>query len=312
MHSKRYLYVMIVYLVLAACAYAPTFSGPNPAPREVVLPDDLSKELTQVRIIWKTATEEGRRYFIRLDGSDPIAMQGCSVLSSDERYLVCAPNIGLKKLELVDLQTGERRVLVDREDAFPTALWLGYPSFTPDGQGVIFDIALPDNSDLAIVDIDSGEIDFMYAPERVDFEATISPDNNWILTYCEPTPPGAGFVLCILDRETNKRFHLVDEALNIGPGSRFTLDSQSVVYIAPMENEGLLYRIDIEDRAKHLLVSGLHPQETILGVSSEDVVFTCTYPENIACRWVCVVGLDGSDMRRLTYLGEHCIETNTP
>jgi hypothetical protein len=314
MPRKRFPIEVGLGLFLAACASGGlSLTAPNPPPRDVPSPGGLSSELAGTRIPWWQ--REGQQEvgsFILVDGSDPISPpQGCGSMSPSGRFLACAPNVGTTGIEIVDLETGERRVLVRKDQDFPGAVGLGYPSFTPDEQSVIFDVGWPDHTDLATVDIDSGEIEYIDAPGIMNTEPQVSPDGQWILVACEGRQPGAGFVLCLIDTETGTREYLIDEALNLMPGSRFTADGQSVVYVAPVggiDGEGQLYRIDIDDREKRLLVSGLHSADVVLAATAREVLFTCTFPDRPACSWVCVVGLDGADARRLTYLGEHCLD----
>lgn len=308
---RRLLLVLIGLAVfLAACLGHPTEGGgPVPVPVNLASPDALSQGLAQTRIPWwieEGGTQQG--VYIRLDGTDPqsiptpeYAVGGAR--SPSGRYFAygTSPLPG-GDIELLHVATGERSTLVYGEARFPGAR-LTSLAFSYDEQAVVFEVAAEDRTDLAFVDLASRQVRFLDLQGTYNMWPEVSPDGRWILVACEGRQPGAGFVLCLLDQEQNTRTYLVDEALNLMPGSRFTADGRSVVYVAPVggiDGEGQLYRIDIDDREKHLLVSGLHPVDVVLGVASEEVIFTCTYPEEPTCKWVCVARLDGSDVRRLT------------
>jgi Tol biopolymer transport system component len=308
--------LIAIILILSGCLPSEvSFTGPVPPARDVIDPEELVPELAQVRVFFREEDNEGGTgYFLRLDGTDPISLpEGCGVLSINERLVVCTPSAGLFTLDIYDLVSGERHVLLSKDEAFPDASYFSYPAFMPDGQTVIFVVAWSDHSNLATIDSESGEIEYLNVPGIMNIEPRVSPDGHTILVSCEGRQPGAGFVLCIYDMNSGIREYLVDESINVIPGSRFTPDGLSVVYSAPIggiNGEGHIYRIDLDDGDKHVLVSGLHSTDGVLGVTSDDVVFTCRVPERPTCSQICVVGLNGSDVRRLTYLGEQCIGVN--
>jgi hypothetical protein len=306
---------LTIVLVTACTRDKVSFSGPYPPPRDITSQQDLSLELANLRVFWwKGEGAEEQGYFMNLDGSNPIvAPLGCTLPSPSERYSICLPDLGVSKLELLDLESGQRRVLVQKGDDFPDEVQFGNPSFTPDEKAVIFDVAWSDHINLAIIEIDSGDLEILNISGLMNIEPHVSSDGRLILLSCEGRKLGAGFVLCLFDRETRTREYLVDKAINVIPGSQFTPDGLSVVYTAPIDSvlgEARLYRVDLEDKSSHILVSGLTTGATVRGTTLEDVVFSCRFPDRPACSWLCVVGLDGSDVRRLTYLGDHCIDVN--
>ena len=121
MNGKRYLQLVILCLILVGCA----FSGPDPAPRDITSPAELSPELANLRIYWMLSEEDEKvNYIMRLDGSDPIDHQGCSAISPNERYLACNPLHGKKTLKLIDLQTGATFQQVTEAPLGPLAMSL--------------------------------------------------------------------------------------------------------------------------------------------------------------------------------------------
>jgi|Deesub1362A_J573_1020465.scaffolds.fasta_scaffold12602_2 hypothetical protein len=313
--KKRIVLIIAVCgISLAACGRKRLdFSGPIPEPHDIESPAVLDGGLAKLRIPWNAGAEEHQS--LRLDGSDPIPLiPGCGMPSPSGRYVICDPYFG-SSLELLDLSNRERRVLVSREDIHPTAQDLSYANFTADESEVVFTVTWENGTDPAFVDLETGRIELIDAPGIFNSDPVVSPDGSWILVSCEGIKPGAGFVLCLIDRETKERVRLLDEVTNIPRTGLFTPDGKFIVYTAPFGSsmgEGRLYRIDVDDRSTNLLVSGLHSTDGVLGVTSSEVVFTCRNPDRPACSWVCVVDLEGKDVRRLTYLGESCLDLDSP
>jgi hypothetical protein len=306
-------------LLLAACSggRAP-LSGPIPTPRDLTSPAELSPELATLRIPWAGEQVEGPAVaLINLDGRDPqqISLPEYAVtpsLSPSTRYVVyVATLLPEADVELLDFQTQERHILVRGKERFPGAI-LANPSFSPDEAQVVFEVKWSDRIDLAIVDVASEKVQYLDLGGGLNMWPEISPDGKWILIACE-NPTQSEFSFCLLDQAQRVRRYLVNDV--VPRNGKFSPDGQLVAYIAMaggVMGEGQLYRVGQDGNDKIRLVSGLFPGEEILSLTPEDVVFSCTYPGQPACSWVCVVGLDGSDVRRLTYLGERCIDVNAP
>lgn len=306
-------------LLLAACtAGRASISGPIPTPRNVTSPTELSPNLAGLRIPWAGEQTEGYSItLIDLDGSDPqpISLPEYAItpsLSPSTRFVVYVTTLLPEAdIEMLNLQTQERRILVRGKERFPGA-FLVNPSFSPDEAQVVFEVKASQRIDLAIEDLASDKVQYLDMGGGFNMWPEISPDGKWILVACEhETQPGFG--LCLLDRDRRARRYLVDDV--VSGGGDFAPNGQFVVYVAI--NDGIfgdrhLYKVSQDGQSKEHLVSGLHPGTTVLGIAENDVIFTCSNPEAPACRWVCVVGLDGSDVRRLAYLGERCIDIDGP
>jgi Tol biopolymer transport system component len=306
-------------LLLIACSREwPTLSGPIPTPRELTSPAELSPELADMRIAWTGEQVEGHSIvLVNLDGSDPqqISLPGYAVTPSVSpmgRYAVYVTTLLPEAdIEMLDLQTQEHRILVRGKERFPGTSLLN-PSFSPDEEQVLFEVTTSNRIDLAIVDVASGKVQFLDLGGGFNMWPEMSPDGKWILVACEHgTQPGFG--LCLLDRDQHVRMYLVDDVvLQCG---KFTPNGQYAIFVAAPEGifgQGELYRVDLDGQNKLLLVSGLDPGAAVFGVTNHDAVFTCDNADKPACYGLCVVGLDGSDVRRLTYLGERCIDVNAP
>ena len=303
--------------VLAACT--PVISGaegPVPEPIDVESPRQLSTQLKEVRILWSEPSLQGNnRILVNLDGTHSVALPtDCGSPSPDGRYLICIQGLG-DAFELLDLETGERKILIRKDESFPSALSMQYPRFTPDGKAVLFSVTWQDFSDPVTLDLETGKAELIDAPGLMNTEPVLSADGRWILVACEGRKLSAGLVLCVIDLESRARTYLVDEAVNLLPGSQLTPDDRYALYVA-LEGGSVtnakLFRIRVADKEKKLLVSGLSSANPILAVSNDSVIFACTLPERPACSWVCVVDLEGKEVRRLTYLGESCIDLDAP
>lgn len=314
---RRSVITLSLALLLAACASENGSSlSPVPTPRDVSSPAELSPELARLRIAWRTGQERSST-LVYLDGSDPlpILLPEYSVtasLSPSGRYVVYATSLLPEgDIEMLDLQTQDRRVLVRGRERFPGASLLDPASALDDGH-VVFEVGSNDRIDLAIVDVGTGEVQFLDLQGGLNKWPQMSPDGEWILVACED-PTQGGFSLCLLDRSQRIRRQLVDDLVT--NGGEFTPDGLSVVYVAVVGGvfgEGRLYRAGLDGEGRRQLVSGLHPGADVLALTNRDVVFTCSSAERPACRWVCVVDIDGGDVRRLTYLGEQCVDVNAP
>ena len=317
--SQFLIILLPLALLLAACNSAKTSpNGPIPTPRDLTSPLELSPELASLRIPWSAEQPEERGFtLVNLDSSDPqtISLPGYAVtpsVSPTTRYVAYATSLLLEgNIEMLDLQTQERHILVRGKERFPGTSLLN-PAFFPDEEKVIFEVTTSNRIDLATVDLVNGKVQFLDLQGGFNMWPEVSPDGKWILVTCE-SETQAEFNLCLLDQGQRASRYLVDEQVSVN--GEFTPDSQHVVYVAVIRggiDQGALYRVGIDGQNKRLLVSGLHFGADVIGVTKDDVVFTCSNAEQPACRWVCVVGLDGSDVRRLTNLGEWCIDVNAP
>jgi hypothetical protein len=258
-----------------------------------------------------------------LDGSEatqprPVPEGASQVSVSDSgRYLVYVTGFVINdQIEWLDLETGDHRVLAAEGDFTPQAVSLANPTFRGDENGVVFEVGWSDAVRIAIADLTSGDVQVIDAPGAINRFPVFSPDGDLILVSCEGGEHGGAWALCLIDPEARTRTTLADdEGYDPLLGGVFTPDGQWVVYFtsqSSLEGDGRLYRVGIDGQSKLLLVSGLHQGAHLIAVTEREAVFSCRYPDAPACSWVCVANLDGSNVRRLTYLGEQCVDVNAP
>jgi len=310
--------MLCTVLLLASCLWNrsnSSFSGPIPVPRDVTSPGELSADLAITRIVWGE--------YVFLNGTDampsvPLPEDASeATLSSSGRYVAYHTGFVLNdQIEWLDLETGEHRVLARELDFTPAAMSVSYPTFTPDEQSIVFQVGWSDATKVASVDLASGDIQVIDAPGAMNTFPEVSPDGRWVLVSCEGGESGGLWALCLIDREARTRTYLADdEGFDPMFGGLFTPDGQWVVYYtsdASLSGGGRVYRVGIGGEDKLLLASGLRPSGVMLAATAQEAVFPCRYPDRPACDWVCVVNLDGTDPRRLTYLGERCVDMNAP
>lgn len=89
---------------------------------------------------------------------------------------------------------------------------------------------------------------------------------------------------------------------------KFTRDSSAVLYnhSKDLRDPSVIYRLQIDDPQPVVLVNGFRSIE-ILMAGKRDVVFRGATYGDYRCDNIYLISLDGSDFRRLSYLGEECL-----
>lgn len=325
---KKVCLLVFLTALLVGCAGKAEQAVLSPTPREVTSPSELPAGLAHQQIYW-----QGR--LIYLDGTpvefDPITQLDHeeNVLwwykfSHNKRYLAYRyddvipddpesfPGFpGLRsKIGVWDLVKNERRVLVEVGKDFPKGAMLGGIAFTPDDSKVLFAVLWRDEQkgqhvDLATVDIVSGVIERLgFDPLPVySHDLDISPDGKWAVLAETSALDERVCLLVNLEKKTL-------ECLTFERGwyrtVRFVPDN-SLIYShnKKIRNAVALYHSKI-DGMNIRLVSGLSSMEILL-IYEEQVVFRGATNDNYRCSNVYVVNLDGSDLRRLSFLGQECL-----
>ncbi|MDK1080409.1 MAG: hypothetical protein QGD88_02930 [Anaerolineae bacterium] len=325
---KRIWLIISAFLLLAGCNKDVEDIVLAPTPREITLPSELPEELASRKIYWQG-------HLMHLDGTlvefDPITQldNEASILlsykfSHNGRYLVYRyddiifddsnsfpgfPGL-LKRIGLWNLKTGERKVLVEVEKDFSTDAMLGGIVFTPDDEKVLFAVLWRDDQeekhvDLATVDIANGTIEKLglYPLQVYSSALDISPDGKWIALAETSTLSDQVCLLVNLERKTLK-------CLKFERGwylsTRFTPDSNYIIYSQSIKGRNSLYRSKIDGMENTLLVSGLLSADILL-INENDIVFSGAPYKNYKCSNIYIINQDGSNFRQLSYLGENCL-----
>jgi Tol biopolymer transport system component len=329
---KRTLWLLLLFLWLTGCTGKVENAVLSPAPHEVISPNGLAENLSRRLIYW-----QGR--LVYLDGkvveNDPITQlkQDKSALlgsyykvSHNGRYLAYRyanmianssasfpgfPGVR-EKIGVWDLETGERKVLVEAGKDLPEETTIGGIAFAPDDSKVFFSLIWRDSDktqhvDLATVDMASGVIERLGMDPLPVFslDLDISPDGQWAV-LAEAAAP--------LDHQVCLLIHLKKGTLDCPTfergwyqSARFA-DNRSIVYghSREIKEDSSILLSKTDGTGNKLLVSGLSSAR-ILWVDQGEIVFSGATYDNYKCSSIYIINLDGSDFRRLSYLGQECL-----
>ncbi|RME58631.1 hypothetical protein D6779_06110 [Candidatus Parcubacteria bacterium] len=324
---KRILWLLLLFPWLTGCTGKIENAVLSPVPHEVTSPKGLAENLTRLPIYW-------RGVLVYLDGkvieNDPITqlkndksiMLGSYKFSHNGRYLVyryadviwndseAFPGFpGLReKMGIWDLETGERKVLVEIGKDFPKETTMEGLAFFPGDSKVLFSVMWRDNdkthADLATVDMESGMIKRlgMYPLPVFSLDLDISPDGKWAVLAETATLDNQVCLLVNLEQRTL-------DCLPLGKGhyisTRLT-PNENIVFVHRLRTSVGVYASEIGGTENKLLVSGLSSAR-IFWTDKGEVIFSGATYDNYKCSSIYIVNLDGSDFRRLSYLGEECL-----
>jgi len=313
--KRIWLGLALIY-VLTGCSAPVKDAILQPSARDILSPEELPDSLRDEQIYWQN-------HLIYLSGqpvNDPVGqlwdemdrISMLSLFSHNKRYIVGRPAFGTPKILLWDLETNERKHLAEAGKDLPSGARISGIAFMPNDDKVIFAYTWggenqETSSDLALVDIASGEVESLHIAGFLSdfFEISVSPDGKWAATNMVTLNNRACFLVNLIERKV--------ECLNGEKGwytsVRFLPDSEHVVYSHQKEINSpttiILSRIDgTENR---VLVTGLLHLAWIQVVSAKEIVFVGGTYDNPPCSHVYIINQDGSDLRRLAYLGEDCI-----
>ena len=207
----------------------------------------------------------------------------------------------------------ENRIIISPQ----RSSWISYrtPNFFPNEEQIIFqETNYEDNiSSLIILDPKSGSLNRIFSDNNINLWPIVSPDGKSILVICggmDINSREPGFQICRINLRTGSK-KLITFDGDMHDTYFFTPDNQRVVY-SEWETGGLfkiiekpyhkIFSVDVEgENRKYLLdfegvIKAISPdgQDIILeGRPNED------YPYSIY-----IVGIDGSNLRHLTYFDE--------
>lgn len=298
----------------------------SPTPRDIASPTELPEQLTRLPIYW-----QGR--IITLGGvpvlDSPIVTSGedkslpCYAFSHDHRYFAYCYDEWLpeepgafpgfpgvrEKIGLWDLKHNKRQELFEANPFGANPTIRGGVAFSPDDKKVLFAVAWQnekgtDRVDLASVDILSGKIEYLGIDSlySLPFELDISPDGKWAAMDVSTLDDQ----VCLLIEMGERRLKclMLEKGHYISP--KF-INNQSLIYVHRLNKEVGIFvlRIDNGEKKKQP-VSGLNRARIIAGTDNFIIFSGATY-ENYKCESIYAIKLDGSDFRRLSYLGEECL-----
>ncbi len=314
--QKKLLLLLGLILFLTSCTTYPKDIPLEPTPREINSPKELSERLASEYIYWQN-------HLTYLDGTpvtpDPVTqlindLQITSVpiskFSHNGRYLVYVHKV-FSTIGLWDLETNERRDLINTKEEVADNATIGAVTFSPNDDKVFFYVTWHSDdgtmyADVATIDIATGNIEQLNITyfQAGFYGLEISSDGKWAVTNTI-TPDN---LVCFL---INLETHQV-ECLNIKKGtytsSKFALDNTHIVYsyTKDVASPSSIMLSKIDGAKNKVLVSGLVRLARIPIVTNDEFVFIGREYNDLVCAHVYVMNLDGSDLRKLSYLGGEC------
>lgn len=319
MKAKQLWQVVTLSFFLIGCMAPVKGMTITPLVRELSSPKELPESLTQEQIYWQkhlvflNGTQVENDSFTQLMNDMKPVSGSVPEFSHQKRYLAYE-ELGSSRIFLWDLITNEKRWLIDAVKDFPYRAKLGDFTFTPDDDKVIFSYIWADNdqithSDLATVDIETGIIESLHITSFQSdfFELNISADSKWLATNMVALNDQVCLLISMEERSV--------KCLTIEKGwyhsTKFLPDLQYIVYTHRKEINSptriMISKIDGTETRE--LASGFVVAE-VYTVSANEIIFGGTTFDNPKCGYIYVINEDGSDLRKLSYMGENCLVDN--
>lgn len=301
-----------VAILVSSCdaPSAPVVLAPTTVP-VISLPDELPKSLAGKKILWDGSV---------LGLQDPVGKTNSAWIadtfdflriSPDDQYLAFEdqpiivdqglPKPGDEKIGVLNLQTGQKQILVSKAQSFPNAVLFAAPTFTSDRKKVVFLVSWKHADDLAEVDLKSGKI------QRLNVNTLVTnygyPDissQGQIVVICKGPKENLVSELCLLDGNGKFIQYLTSED-DPNPGNGlFTPDGQYIVY----DSRYKLYKVQANGKnRKQIAPCGILSPGL---VTDTYAVVACYISQNPDCYALFVASLDGSDFRRIGYVKPVC------
>lgn len=317
MKRTQILFSVVLIYLLTGC-FTPTKDiALQPAARDISSSEELPKGLLNEQIYWQDR-------MVYLSGNpvenDPVTQLlkelhvepgAVPQYSHQKRYLIYE-DFFVTRILLWDLETNERKWLAEAGKDIPSGSIISGMAFMPNDDKVIFTYTWggenkTPTSELALVDIKTGEVEPLHITGFLSdfFEIDVSPDGKWAVTNMVTLNNR----VCFLVNLETRKVECLDGEEGWYTSVMFLPDSQRVVYSHSKEIDSPTeIAISKIDGTEYLtLVSGLNQLSWIQVVSNKEIVFLGGSYENPACSYVYIINQDGSDLRRLAYLGEDCI-----
>lgn len=228
--------------------------------------------------------------------------------SIDGRYMVYmrGGGIGYDRSELVDLLTGEKRLLLEQQDEFPKSVGFGAVALAPDNQSMVFALFLQESKDFVRFDFATNtwkrlNVDVIYGGFG---DADISPEGQ-ILTRCaERVNNRIVYELRLLDENGKFIRYLTDENYVWHGYGKYTLSGEWIVY----ENRSRLYKIRKDGSGRQEIAPCAPPAEGPAIVTDHYAVVWCGVSREPDCGAYFLASLDGKGFWRLGYIDTVCTD----
>ncbi len=262
-------------------------------------PSQLPDTLAHQKIFFRTS--EALTHITSLDRQEVASLKilGSDLaISPDGQYLAYPASVWTQ-LRIVNLKTGEDRIVIDADTLGVQSI--RYPSFSPDGQRLLFSVTISNTEfDLGVADIDGSSYQIIRA-EGLNDSPRYSPNGKHILSICEGEDV-VGFQICIMDPDGTNRKRLT--RLKAYHDAWFTPDGSKIVFTRLetalfQKDKAGLYTMNPDGTDVKLLLDW-HVSVYAFSTDSRNVVF-CKFAEEVGCEGIYVIDLDGKNLQQLTY-----------
>jgi len=306
---------LVFLLILSGCITSPkNLPKLNITPREIISPVDLSDSITREKIFWQNR-------FIYLDTAHVVTAPDSKFIetlkinlppqySHNGRYLVYRYGFFMDKIGVWDSEFMEHKQLIDNSTDLPVDSSLGGVAFTSSDEKILFSYTWHDEdqkvkSDLATVEVTTGKIEQLNISDlQISFfDLGTSRDNKW-----------AALEMATLNNQVCLLIDLEKYAikcLTIEKGwyhsPRFTSNSEQIAFSHRKEIDSptSVMLSNLDGTNIQTLVSGFSIVG-ILAITDNEIIFGGATYKDPKCGNVYIINLDGSDLRKLSYLGGEC------
>ncbi|WKZ35272.1 MAG: hypothetical protein QY332_16790 [Anaerolineales bacterium] len=316
MNRKQTWQVFVLLFFLTGCITPVKNIVLEPAARELSSPEELPEVLVHEQIYWQDR-------FVYLDGvsvedvPDAKLLEDIRVYSSPKfshngRYVAYVYGSFFNKIGLWNSVSNEHTELVDTSRDLPYDARIGSFAFTPEDDKVLFSFTWHGNdgnvyADLATIDITTRQVEqlningFQVAFYGLD----TSLDGKWVVTDMVTLDSQ----ICLLVNLEQRNTKCLVYEKGWYDSVNFTPDNNHIVYSHNKEigSPSSILFSKIDGTENRILVSGLAKSAWIQLAADNEVVFIGTAYDNLTCSHVYIINQDGSDLRKLAYLGEECI-----
>ena len=242
---------------------------------------------------------------------DDLRVYSYPQFSHNRRYIAYEYGIFLNKIGLWDTVTNEHMELLNTSENLPYDATLGGITFTPNDDRILFAFKWngEDNrfyTKLATTDIKSKEITQL---EIENLQATFyniesSLDGKWVVSDMVTQNNQVCFLTDLEEQEVKCLIYQEGWYSSV----KFTPDSNYIVYdhSKSITDTTSIVRSKIDGTENKVLVSGFLGAAPLIITQNEIIFAADTLFNSKRCSHMYAINLNGSNFRKLSYLGEKC------